>query len=163
MFPKANQTAKRPKTETLKRRKHRRSCNINKERYQVSAQAAHICWVEFFFIQKGCILWFHAARLFVGGLFSHTCHVPWRHSEGFWSHFAWLRKWCSPKLNTSPRKVGWPILSCRPTSALSHTRRRWLRVFGWWDPAQHYPLHLAIVHYCARCRPVSEAIKLVNM
>lgn len=33
------------------RKKPRRKCNINKERYHVSIQSAHICSVRFFFIQ----------------------------------------------------------------------------------------------------------------
>lgn len=63
------------------RRKHRRKCNINKERYHVSIHAAHMCWVGFFFIQIVCIFRFHVAeqsillvvrRLFVGGVVCHT-------------------------------------------------------------------------------------------
>lgn len=112
------------------RKKHKRNCNINKERYHVSVHAAHMYWVGFFFIQKVCILLFHVAEqsillvvvrhLFVGGLICHTYvifhDVTWRVFVTEATPLA--LEMVQSKAQHNCHKVGCPILLCKPTSAL---------------------------------------------
>lgn len=159
---------KRPKTEMLFEKETQKKTQHKQRKIScLNTCCPHVfSWV---LLYTNSILWLLVAeqsillvvfrRLFVGGDICHTYVIF--HGFSWPKLLRWLPKWYSLKFNTILTKqadlfyrAGLPLhCSCIVTHFLEMIVCLW-----WWDPAQHYPLHLAIVHYCTQCGTVSEAI-----
>lgn len=148
------------------RRKHKRNCSINKERYHASVHVAHMCWVGLFFIPKQCILRFDVTEQSILLVVRRLCRWT-RLSFSMMPHGGFFFFFYSTGFANGIVESSTRFSQSRLTYFTTQTCALYCIVtqfvemivcLWWWDPAQHYPLHLAIVHYCTQCGTVSKPL-----
>lgn len=169
MFTKANQIAMRPKTEMLFEKETQKKTQHKQSKIScLNTRCPHVlCWLLLYinkYVFYGSMLQNKAYCLLLSlGVICYTYVI---FHDATWRVFVTeaaplASEIVQSNVQHNSHKVSRPILPCRPTSALYCIVTHFTEMIvclWWWDPAQHYPLHLAIVHYCTQCGPVSEAI-----